>query len=93
MKNREWITNKCIYDLLCTLNENNVNHCVVTQLDKEPNIRLCRTFNSCKKHPNTEGCNKEKCTPECEEFKPNCEMCIAEYLNKERRNDLCRKLF
>lgn len=84
-KIREWIMKQSIYDFLCYTNEENVNHCIVTRINRKEDSRLCRTYNSCRKHPNTEECSKEKCSIDCKEFKPDCKMCIADFLNKEKR--------
>ena len=84
MKNRDWINKQCIYDLLCSINEElDVVHCIISKLTGTVDSRRCLVYNPCEKKPNTDECRRYTCGIHCKSFIPNCKQCIMDYLNEE----------
>lgn len=94
MKNRYWISKQSIYDFLCHLNEKDVKKCVVTLCNKKIDEDRCIQHNKCKHFSSNNGCTFFSssipvgdyiiCQVDCFLFAPDCEKCIADYLNEER---------
>lgn len=89
MKNRHWISNMSIYDLLCLLNEENVNHCVISYSTGVKDVSRCRKYNQCDRLNLCECENRSVygevvCNFKCSFFKPDCKQCIRLWLNEDK---------
>lgn len=75
----------CVYDFLLHLNIPNPNNCIISRCEKSEVFERCRKYNNCDKWKIPYQCIYYRCGIHCLNFKPDCEKCIADYLNEERR--------
>lgn len=86
--NRDWIANRCIYDLLCHINTRNYKYCIVTKINGNKDLNRCKKYLKCgwREFVHYNGyalC--EVCNFNCPAFYPECEHCIQDFLNERKK--------